>query len=395
MQALMIQADERLKQDPGDDMKVLNIKLHENLGAIKYIFSDKTGTLTRNEMYFHSCSIFGLRYDHLNPIKSSEGEENHTDCNGAGENLNENSYFIHDSVKKKLLYHLKSEELIENFDVRNPFKFRKQAIMEFLLGICLNHSVIPEKVETTNEFSYSGPSPDEVTIVSIANEIGFSFIGLTSDCLTVSIGDQLYQYQILKKIDYTSERKRSSIIVRCPDNSIKLFMKGADSVVLKKIDNFSLVNLYKPTTKDLEYFSENGLRIFCYTVRAMSHEEYDLWEKAYEEMIYEAISNKAMRKNVETIIDEIENNSLLLGVTALEDKLQDNVGEVLSSFIDAGISTWMLTGDKLDTAESIGYSCKLFNDDTEVFKIKELSSSIEEDILNEIKKCKLVLLNLY
>ena len=67
-----------------------------------------------------------------------------------------------------------------------------------------------------------------------------------------------------------------------------------------------------------------------------------------------------------------------MGITAIEDKLQDEVSNVLEDFIDAGINVWMITGDKLDTAESIGHSCKLFNDDTEVFKIR---SGTKDDIM--------------
>jgi len=66
----------------------------------------------------------------------------------------------------------------------------------------------------------------------------------------------------------------------------------------------------------------------------------------------------------------MEEDLILLGATALEDKLQDDVKIDLQEFIEGGISVFMITGDKLDTAESIGHSCRLFNDDTEVFKIK-------------------------
>jgi P-type E1-E2 ATPase len=79
---------------------------------------------------------------------------------------------------------------------------------------------------------------------------------------------------------------------------------------------------------------------------------------------------------LEKSISEMEEDLILLGVTALEDKLQDNVKADLKEFIEAGISVWMITGDKLDTAESIGHSCKLFNVDTEVFKIKSSEKEV-------------------
>ena len=88
--------------------------------------------------------------------------------------------------------------------------------------------------------------------------------------------------------------------------------------------------------------------------------------------------NKSQENVLEKHISKIEENLILLGATALEDKLQDNVKNDIQEFIEAGIGVWMITGDKLDTAESIGHSCKLFNDDTEVFKETRLITDLKD-----------------
>ena len=67
--------------------------------------------------------------------------------------------------------------------------------------------------------------------------------------------------------------------------------------------------------------------------------------------------------------DELESNLFLLGATALEDKLQDGVPEAIEDFRNAGIKVWMLTGDKLETAENIGFASKMFNEKMYIFKL--------------------------
>ncbi len=53
----------------------------------------------------------------------------------------------------------------------------------------------------------------------------------------------------------------------------------------------------------------------------------------------------------------------------MEDKLQPGVPETLKDFLQAGISVWMLTGDKLETAENIGYLCNLIDNKTKKYTI--------------------------
>jgi magnesium-transporting ATPase (P-type) len=67
---------------------------------------------------------------------------------------------------------------------------------------------------------------------------------------------------------------------------------------------------------------------------------------------------------------ELESELFLLGATALEDKLQEGVPEAIEDFNNAGIKVWMLTGDKLETAENIGFSSKMFNEKMFIFKLQ-------------------------
>jgi magnesium-transporting ATPase (P-type) len=79
------------------------------------------------------------------------------------------------------------------------------------------------------------------------------------------------------------------------------------------------------------------------------------------------------------LMDEIEKNLEVMGVTAIEDKLQDGVPETLSALREAGVKVWMLTGDKVDTAINIGYSCSLLATEMTVLRLCGEDGDMELD----------------
>ena len=73
--------------------------------------------------------------------------------------------------------------------------------------------------------------------------------------------------------------------------------------------------------------------------------------------------------------EEIEQGLELIGATAIEDKLQDEVGDVIEHIREAGVKVWVLTGDKIETAINIGYSCRLIDEEMELFIIDKISTN--------------------
>ena len=67
----------------------------------------------------------------------------------------------------------------------------------------------------------------------------------------------------------------------------------------------------------------------------------------------------------------IETDMVLLGCTAVEDSLQEDVPDTIKDFLSAGINFWMLTGDKLETAENIGKTCSLINENMHVERLTD------------------------
>ena len=379
--------DYELKKDPDDNVKSFSTTLQEEMGMVKYIFTDKTGTLTKNEMEFKACSIFTELFDDEENSSNPSYTEDETKAL-TNEILPPNyqkSKFSKTFKKMTIISRLMQNNIPINIkDLSGcPINNQCEAINELFLNIVLNHNVLCEKDSKTNMINFTGANPDEVTLVSSANELGFTFISRESNKIKIAVTDysssdkkqMLKEYEVLQKFDFTSARQRSSIIVKDPTlNKIKLYLKGSDRKIFSSLNQFSNTNILQKTKEHIDNFARRGLRTLCYSFKIIDFCIYNEWEKKYNELKYKSINDKSLYPQLEEMIGKIESDATLLGITALEDKLQDEVKEDLQKFIEAGINVWMITGDKMDTAESIGHSCKLFSEDTEVFKIKDTNN---------------------
>lgn len=168
------------------------------------------------------------------------------------------------------------------------------------------------------------------------------------------------RYDVLGLHEFDSDRKRMSVIIGCPDKSVKLFVKGADSSMFGVIDKTANSDVVQATEKHLHSYSSLGLRTLVIGMRELSQEEFQEWQMAYEKASTALLGRGNQLRNVAA---NIERNLRLLGATGIDDKLQDGVPEAIEKLREAGIKVWVLTGDKQETAISIGYSCKLLTRD--------------------------------
>ncbi|XP_024293606.1 phospholipid-transporting ATPase IA isoform X1 [Oncorhynchus tshawytscha] len=330
IQAYFINWDMDMHYEPTDTSAMARTSnLNEELGQVKYIFSDKTGTLTCNVMQFKKCSIAGVAYGHNTDSPEEEGFGDPT--------LPENLHNDHPTAT---------------------------IIQDFLTMMAVCHTAVPEKTEDT--IVYQASSPDEGALVRAASSLGFVFSGRTPDSVIIHALGTEQRFELLNVLEFTSDRKRMSVIMRTPSGRIRLYCKGADSVIYERLADSSK---YKDITLNhLEQFATEGLRTLCYAVTNISDESYEQWAELYQRAAT-SLTNRALK--MEESYELIERNLQLLGATAIEDKLQDKVPETIETLLRAGIKIWILTGDKQETAINIGHSCRLLRKNMGLLVVNE------------------------
>uniref|UniRef100_A0A8B9TI29 Phospholipid-transporting ATPase n=1 Tax=Anas platyrhynchos TaxID=8839 RepID=A0A8B9TI29_ANAPL len=307
--------------------KARTTTLNEQLGQIHYIFSDKTGTLTQNIMTFKKCCINGQRYGKSVPLDFSW-----------------NTY-----ADGKFLFY--DHYLIEQIKSR-----KDPEIQKFFLLLAICHTVMVDVSD--GQINYQAASPDEGALVTAARNFGYVFLSRTQNTITISEMGIEKTYDVLAILDFNSDRKRMSVIVRDCNGNIRLYCKGADTVIYERLHPR---NVKREATE--EVFANETLRTLCLCYKDISDDEFEAWNKKFMEA---SVATTNRDEALDKVYEEIEKNLILLGATAIEDKLQDGVPETISKLSKADIKIWVLTGDKKETAENIGFSCDLLTDETTI-----------------------------
>ncbi|MBZ3872187.1 Phospholipid-transporting ATPase IB [Sciurus carolinensis] len=288
IQAQFINWDEDMHYDQNNLYAMARTSnLNEELGQVKYLFSDKTGTLTCNSMTFKKCTIAGVIY---------------------GNFWSKVIFFILPHSRSSFC-EFNDPKLLENFENGHM--------------------------------------------------------------------TEMHTFEILNILEFSSNRKRMSIIVRTPAGHLRLYCKGADTVILERLSKDSL--FVEDTLKHLEYFATEGLRTLCVAYTDLTEKEYQDWLEKYQRA--SAVLQDRIQK-LEECYEIIEKEFLLLGATAIEDRLQAKVPETISTLLRANIKIWVLTGDKQETAVNIAFSCKLISGTTPRIYLNASSFEATQQIID-------------
>jgi magnesium-transporting ATPase (P-type) len=185
-------------------------------------------------------------------------------------------------------------------------------------------------------------SPDELALVNFAKYCGYEFKGVDrDDHYLIDFEGSVQKFKLLHVLEFNSKRKRMSVILR-KDDEILLLTKGADSVIAKRLAASQEEDL-KTAFLSLEDYGKEGLRTLMLAQRIVPQEEYEKWVVQYNKALASMVNRE---ESVEAQQDLIEVELELVGCTAIEDRLQDEVPETIDLLLKANIKLWVLTGDK-------------------------------------------------
>ena len=275
--------------------------INEELGLVTHLFSDKTGTITKNEMCLK------------------------TFCDGG------RAYTV--------------EEVAD-------LKWNK-----FMQILCLCHSV-----QVTNQ-EFVASSPDEKAILEFCRDQGFVYLGETLDGkVEVNARGITHTFQKLEELTFDSFRKCMSVIVKDIDNTYHVLSKGAETTMFAACTKSDLTK----TEQQITGFATQGLRTLVLGQKTITEEEY-LAFTASLELASQSLVNRS--KLVREAYTSMEQNFQLVGVTGIEDKLQDEVVSTIQDLKLAKIKVWMLTGDKKETAINLGHSAGLLTNNSSLIDL--------------------------
>jgi phospholipid-translocating ATPase len=326
---------------------VNNTSVIEDLGAIEYIFSDKTGTMTQNEMKLKKLAVREVFYGH-----SASADD------------------IHEDGDLKRLMSAPVEGEAEPGSQRAWFE-------KLVACAATCHTV--KLVTQQGKVRFEGASQEETSFLTALTNLGYRF---QQDASVMSYECDAWHvpqtsYEVVYTIQFSFERKRMSVVVKNQaSNQYYLFTKGAHEV----LTNLATES-YPQFLTGIDTFASSGLRVMAFSYKELTEQEVTEFQQA----ISSARATQAGRAEaIQELYNNLERGQTLLGCAGIEDRLQDGVPQTIEMLREAGIRVWMVTGDLMSTALKIARSSRLVGDDGVVLNLTPVGAPSADEVLRAL-----------
>lgn len=302
--------------------------INEDLGQVEYILTDKTGTLTENQLILQTCIIGNSKYTRENLYAY---DHSYT-MNDEEKSLYISTQSINESDNKD------NSELLQT---ATSFSFQKlkydlqtsgesSKFFEYLKCMALCNTIIPD-IEKKSKFL--GTSMDENALVETADELGIKLVSRSQDNCVAEINGTRECFQIIASSPFTSENKKSRILLKKQDNEYAtLYVKGTC---------MEMMPLFHMSFQFKSEIEEQALSLQLIGQRTMILGFRILQKSEIKEFVSKLASCKNFPINregrVEALYQEIESNLVYLGITGIDDIVTSETQETVINLHKAGI----------------------------------------------------------
>ena len=331
----------------------------EDLGLVEYVVADKTGTVTQNELSVQVCIIGEKVYWKQGNLSSDENAEFKESSRGFSKFETDNFTFR---------------------EIMNEIQNGSKPAFHYLLCMALcNHTSAKQMGE-----EYFSLSVDDRILVETAALLGVKLLTRTHSACTLNFNGDELEFLVLGYENYSDSTKKCRILVRDPRQSCGyLYIKGSKEEML---DIFHLTYDEKTSIEEFT-LSKNLIRMRTILMgfKRLSSQELEEFDFSYQTALSSPINSSG---RVDAVFEQLEKNCEYLGIAALEDVINRETRQCLSLFSQAGIKTWITSGDNEESTLTAGVSSRLFEENVRVVRLTNFTSEIEcrEVIIQQIKE---------